>query len=216
MKTRKVTMMITLIILTVSHFALAHDDKYTEAMQKQIANVYNAQSQEDLQEAVNAFERIADAEPKKWEPLYYAAFGYIMMANRQKETAKKDDYLDRAIVAIEKAKALVPQESEVIALEGFAHMIRVTVDPGTRGPQYAGRAMQAFGAANAINPENPRPLALMAQMQYGTAKFFNSPPTEACETLKRSLEKFETYKSENPLAPKWGKSMAEGMKEQCR
>ena len=216
MKTCTSTTLITLILLTISQLVLAHDDKYTEAMQKQITNVYNAQTIEDLQKSVNAFERIADAEAKKWEPHYYAAFGYIMMANREKDSAKKDAYLDRAISAIEKAKALVPQESEVIALEGFAHMIRVTVDPGSRGPQYAGKAMQAFGAATAINPENPRALALMAQMQYGTAKFFNSPPTEACETLKRSLEKFETYQSENPLAPKWGKGMAEGMKEQCK
>ena len=87
-------------------------------------------------------------------------------------------------------------------------MMRVTVDPATRGPQYSGLAMQTFGKASAINPENPRALALMAQMQYGTAKFFGSPTTEACSTLNAALEKFDSYKSENPLSPQWGREMS--------
>jgi hypothetical protein len=120
------------------------------------------------------------------------------------------------MAAIAKAKAIVPKESEVIALEGFAYMIRVTVDPATRGPQYVGIAMQTYGQAINLNPENPRAFALLAQMQYGTAQFFGSSTTEACGTLAKSLEKFETYKSENPLAPQWGRGMAEGMKEQCK
>jgi hypothetical protein len=216
MTTRTISMMITLILLSVSQFVTANDDKYAQTMKKNISAIYNAQGVEEFQQLVNTFERIGAAEKTKWEPYYYAAFGYVMMANREKEPAKKDSFLDLAIGSIEKAKAIVQQESEVIALEGFCHMIRVTIDPATRGPQYGAKAMQAFGMANGLNPENPRPLVFMAQMQYGTAQFFGSSTAEACETLKKSLEKFETYKSENPLAPQWGKGMAEGMKEQCK
>jgi hypothetical protein len=139
-----------------------------------------------------------------------------MMATREKDGAKKDRYLDLAMEAIEKAKTVKADESEIFALEGFAYMIRVSVDPGARGPQFAGLSMQTYGKAIGLNPENPRALALMAQMQYGTAQFFKSPTTEACGTLNQALEKFETFKSENPLAPQWGKSMAEKMKEQCK
>jgi hypothetical protein len=214
MKTTSMAIMLTLLL--ISQLALANDDKYTQAMQKNISAIYNAQSIEEFQQTVNAFERIGAAEKTKWEPHYYSAFGYVMMATRENEAAKKDSYLDLALGAIEKAKALISQESEVIALEGFVHMIRVTVDPATRGPQYGAKAMQNFGMANAINPENPRPLVFMAQMQYGTAQFFGSSTDEACATLKKSLEKFDTYKSENPLAPQWGKGMAEKMKAQCQ
>jgi len=77
-------------------------------------------------------------------------------------------------------------------------------------------SMQAFGKSLGLNPENPRALSLMAQMQLGTAKFFNTPPTEACDTLTKALEKFETYKSENPLAPVWGKGMTEELKKNCQ
>lgn len=203
-------------IFLASNFAFATSDKYIESMQKNIETVYTAQSIPDIQNAVNALERIGEAEKTKWEPFYYASFGYVMMANREKESVAKDGYLDLALKSLERAKALQPNDSEIIALEGFVHMIRVTVDPASRGQQYSGMAFQSFGKAVAINPENPRALCLLAQMQYGTAQFFGSPTTEACGTLTKSLEKFESYKSENILAPKWGKGMAEGLKAKCQ
>jgi hypothetical protein len=203
-------------LLLVAHPLVANDERYMEAMQKNIQTVYSAVTIQDLQQSVNALERIASAEKTKWEPYYYAGFGYIMMATRELEGRKKDLFLDQAIAAIEKAKSINPGESEIIALEGFAQMIRVTVDPATRGPQYSGMAMQTFGKASALNPENPRPLALLAQMQYGTAKFLGSPTTEACSTLNTSLEKFNSYKSENPLSPQWGREMALGLKKECK
>ena len=95
-------------------------------------------------------------------------------------------------------------------------MIRLTVDPGSRGPQYSGLAMQSFGRAVALNPNNPRALSLLAQMQLGTAQFFGSPITEACNTNKKALELFDTDQHENPLAPTWGKSVAEAMVTQCK
>ena len=219
MKTRIV--ILSAILFASLQLALASElpldnDKYVDAMKKNIDVIYKAQSIEELQQSVNAFERIGAAEKTKWEPHYYAAFGYIMMANQEKEASKKDTYLDQAMASLDKAKAIVANESEVVALEGFVHMIRVTVDPGSRGPQYAGLAMQTYGKAIALNPENPRALALLAQMQYGTAQFFGSPATEACETTKKSLEKFDTFKSDNPLAPQWGRRMAEGMREVCK
>lgn len=191
-------------------------DKYTEAMQANIEKVYNAGSIEELQPVVNSFERIGDAEKTKWEPYYYASFGYAMMANREKDGAKKDAYLDQALNAVAKAKELAPAESEVVAMEGFIHMLRVSIDPASRGQKYSGMAMQAFGKAVKLNPENPRALAMLAQMQYGTAQFFGNSTAEACGTARAALVKFEAFASENPLAPRWGKSMAESLIGQCQ
>jgi tetratricopeptide (TPR) repeat protein len=216
MKTMNIICVVIALIIGGSVNPLFANDKYVSAMLKNIEVVYTAGSIEELQTAVNTFERIGAAEKTKWEPQYYAAFGYIMMANREKDGVKKDAYLDQASKAIEKAKAIVPEESEIVALEGFVHMIRVTVDPASRGPRFAGAAMQAYEKAISLNPENPRALALLAQMQYGTAQFFGSSTTEACGNAKKALEKFGTFKSENQLAPTWGKSMAEGMQGQCK
>jgi tetratricopeptide (TPR) repeat protein len=196
--------------------ATANDEKFIEAMQKNIKSVYEAKEITTLLQTVNSFERIAATEKNKWEPFYYIGFGYLMMANIETDGNKKDAYLDKALDAIEKGKVIIPSESELIALEGFAYMLKVTVDPQSRGMVFAPKAVQTYEKALALNPENPRALALLAQMQYGTAQFFGSPPTDACASNAKALEKFQTYKSENPLAPVWGLRMAESLKQGCK
>ena len=207
---------ITIILsLLISMYAHATDEKYFTQMGKQIQLVYAAQTIEQYQEAVNTFDRISSAEKTKWEPFYYSAFGSIMMANKETNGTKKDAYLDKALAAIENGKAINPAESEFVSLEGFVHMIRVTVDPATRGQQYSGMAFQLYNKATSMNPENPRALAFLAQMQMGVAKFMNSPTTDACNTNKKAAEKFASYKSDNPLSPQWGKGMTEELAKQC-
>jgi tetratricopeptide (TPR) repeat protein len=204
-------------VMFISIATMANDEKYYEQMGKQIQAVYTAKSMDDYQAAVNTLDRIAAAEKSKWEPYYYSAFGSIMMATRENEGSKKDAYLDQALVAIEKGKGIAPNESELVALEGFVHMIRVTVDPASRGQQYSGLAMQTFGKALGMNPNNPRAMSLLAQMQFGTAQFFKQQPTEACATASKALGLFDSAtKSENPLAPQWGKEMTVGLIQNCK
>ena len=215
MKTSNVTsLMIMLALFSIS--GLAYSNDYLEAMRKSIDAIYHASEIPQLQQAVNTLERIGAAESSKWEPQYYVAFGYLMLVTHEKDAAKKDAYLDHAMSAIEKAKALVPHESEIIALEGFVYMLRVTVDPAARGPEFAPKALQTFSKAASLNPENPRALALMARMQYGSAQFFGTSTSEACALAEKSLEKFEAFKPESPLTPAWGKKMAEDLRQQCR
>lgn len=76
--------------------------------------------------------------------------------------------------------------------------------------------MQTLGRARSLNPENPRALALIAQTLYGTAEFLGTPTTEACSTNSEALQKFATFKAENPLAPKWGRGMAEETDAKCK
>jgi hypothetical protein len=196
--------------------ASADDKKFIDVMTQQIDLIYKAKTTEEYQQAINVFERIGNAEKTKWEPFYYSAFGYLMIANGEKDPGKKDQLLDLSAAALAKAKAINENESEIVALDGFIQMIRVTVDPASRGAQYSGQAMQLFGKAVGLNPENPRALALMAQMQLGTARFFNAPTTEACTTANKAKEKFQTYQSTNPIAPKWGKGMNENLLTNCK
>lgn len=204
------------ITLTLIVSTLTAQDKYTETMSKKIEAVYKAQTVAEHLDAANAFERIATAEKTKWEPYYYAAYSYIMMSNVEKENAKKDAYLDLATKALDQAKTIKPNDSEITALEGFVHMMRVTVDPMTRGQEYSGKAFRSFSTAVALNPENPRALTLLAQMQFGTAQFFGSSTAEACGTAEKALQKFATAKTDNVLAPQWGKPLAEGLKANCK
>jgi hypothetical protein len=207
---------ILLIALVLGASEPNDNTKYIEAMKKNIDALYKSQSIEEYQQVINTLERIGKAEKDKWEPYYYSSFGYVMMALKENAPAIKDNYLDQAINAVMEARKVEHDESEVAAIEGFVHMIRVTVDPQSRGPQYSGMAFQAFGKSLGVNPDNPRALALKAQMELGTAQFFGSPIDDACATMRLALEKFNNFTSEDPLAPRWGRETAESMKEQCR
>lgn len=207
---------IMLALFSFCSTLLFANDKYEQAMQTNIQSIYKAQTGEALQQAVNSFERIGAAEKNKWEPFYYASFGYIMIATREEEGSKKDAALDKASDVLKKASVIASNESEIVALEGFIYMMRVTVDPATRGQQYSGLAMQAFNKALALNPENPRAMYLLAQMELGTAQFFKSSTANACATAAKSIEKFESYKSDNTLAPLWGKESALRVVSQCK
>jgi hypothetical protein len=207
---------LSLFLCTITWSATAQGDRYTSAMQPHIQTVYTADTVPSLQPAVNAFERIGAAEKTRWEPYYYASFGYVMMMSHEKDKTQKDRYLDQASKALAQASALVPQESEVVALEGFIYMMRLSIDPAARGQKFAALASQTFGRAVALNPENPRALALQAQMQYGMAQFFGSSTAEACATARAALEKFATFRSENPLAPRWGQSLTEKLQGACK
>ncbi len=214
----KTLLIITVFVVSIgySQTQVSNDGKYREAMASNIQVVYSSDSPSSLHSAVNTFERIGQAEKTKWEPYYYAAFGYVMLANHEQVAAKKDNYLDHAENNIKKASAIKSNDAEIIALEGFVHMIRITVDPASRGQQYSMLGSQAFGKALTIDGENPRALALMAQMEYGTAQFMGSPTTQACATNEAALQKFTTFSSDNPLAPQWGQAMANELKARCR
>ncbi len=209
----------SVIVLFVSCFSFsltASDDKFVEVMQKNIRLVYEAKSVEELTQAVNAFERIANSEKTRWEPFYYQAFGNIMLSNHEADKGKKDQFLDQALAILAKASSLKANDSEIVALEGFVLMMKLSVDPQSRGPVYAPRATATFEKAKVLNPGNPRALALLAQMQFGSAQFFGSSTAEACSTNSEALNKFDAYKPENPLSPQWGRAMVESMAEKCK
>lgn len=204
-----------LMFINVGHATL-RDNEYLEVMQRCIRELYHTSDIMQLQETVNTLEKVSSAQPAKWEPSYYISFGYIMMATRETSGKTKDAYLDHAMTAIEKAKALMPGDADITALEGFIYMMRITVDPETRGQALAPLAMKTFEKATLLDPENPRALALTAQMVYGTAQFFGSSTAEACSLVKRALENFKAERPKSPLSPVWGKSMAERLLTECK
>jgi tetratricopeptide (TPR) repeat protein len=209
-------------LMMIAVFALAQltsfadEVKFKEAMQKNIASLYAAETISDLQNAANNFNRIAGAEKTKWEPYYYSAFGYILMSTRENDPAKKDAFLDLAKASIDKASELKPDDSEIVALYGFEAMLRITINPQERGQQYSGIAIQYFKKALSLNPENPRAVALDARMQYGMAKFFGSTSPEACEHAKKALELLDKENPSDVLAPRWGKVLASDLLKECK
>jgi hypothetical protein len=176
---------------------------FEKAMKESLALLDSAKSNEDMQSVASKFERIAMTETTRWEPLYYEAFVQINMSFREKDGDKKDAILDVAEKNIEKALAIDGDKSELYALHGFLYQGRIQVSP-MRGMTYSQKAAEILNKSIEENPENPRPLYLMAQNIFHTPKMFGGGKKNALPKALEAKELFEKEKGKDGIGPKWG------------
>lgn len=188
---------------------------YIGAMSKGLQSMGAAQTMEDWQAVAGQFERISAKVSDQWHPHYYAALAYINMSFRAGSVTEMDKLTDKAQEYIDAAKKVAPNNSEVVALQGFKYMIVLSADPESRGQSMSPMAMQQFGKALNIDPNNPRANIFLAQMEMGMAQFFGSPTDKACEKGQKALDLFNTAPEEKSLDPSWGKETAEEFVKQC-
>lgn len=211
---KKIVLLIGLLVAGFSLHAQG-EQAYIKAMSKGLQAMGSAQTVEEIQGVASQFERIAAKVDSEWHPFYYAGLNYINMSMRAEGISTKDKYTAKAQEFIEKAIELDPNNSEIVALQGYNYMAQLAADPGNRGQMLSGKAMQQFSMAIKLNPENPRANALMAQMQFGMAQFFGSPTDKPCGMAQKTIPAFDAEEKGKSLDPTWGKEMAESLISQC-
>ncbi|GGM98642.1 hypothetical protein GCM10010967_35640 [Dyadobacter beijingensis] len=216
---KTVTRIIALLFI-VSLPVSAQDSPYQKAMKKEIAAVLHTDSLPQLQRSANAFARIAELNPTEWQPAYYQALACTFQSfNKTLALDKKDEVLAMADELIKKADALSPGNAEIITMQAFVTIAKLSADPAGRGQSLSGVAMQTLGKSMAIDSKNPRTLVLTAQMEFGMAQFFGSGTEKACGLAKQSLAIFSAQDEEAlkaALLPTWGKNQAEGLVGKCK
>lgn len=205
------------LFFTFINLVKASDPAFEKAMAKQIQAMETIQTLEESQKISNSFMRISEAQPEEWLPLYYA--GLLQIESAFRFDVNKDQAFEQALEYIDKAKKIAPDNSELTALEGYAVMGKISIDPSSRGQSLTPRAMQLFNKAISSDRENPRAVLLMAQMELGMSQFFGSGPEKACgmarmgsDLLKKEKEKItETY-----ILPTWGQRLASQIENVCQ
>lgn len=210
MKTIKLSILFALAAVT--GFAQGN---YEKTMASSIMEVYQAKDAATYDQLANKFSRIAQAEADKWEPRYYEALAHVFKSFQIQDPAAKDAVLDQAHVALNAATKVDANNSEIVSLQGFVDMMKVSVDPANRGQSLTPKVMAAFGRAMAIDPNNPRATLFMAQMQIGTAQFFGTPIDEPCAMINKADELFKNAKPSSPLTPMWGQQMVGQYQQMC-
>ncbi|MCF6352393.1 MAG: hypothetical protein L3J06_05230 [Cyclobacteriaceae bacterium] len=206
----------TLLALTFFLFSFTKGG-YETAMQNTIAEIYQAKKTTNLKAVANKFERIGAAEKGKWLPSYYTAYCYIMMTTVEEDLTKWDAYLDTADEVLEQTTKLKKANMvEILALKGFANMMRISVDPATRGQEYSMKSAGFLQQASQLDDQNPRVNLMMAQMLLGTARFFGKGREEACQKFANAKELFLKEETEGRgILPAWGKPQVESMLAKC-
>lgn len=209
------TLKIIVVLALIANLSMAQNKKYIKTMKAAIDEMYSANESAAFDQVVNKFTRIGQAEKTEWEPFYYAAQSHVFKGFRIADLQAKDVVLDQALSALSLAEEVSENNVEIILLQGFINMIKIGVDPATRGQTLSPGIMGSFGKALKMAPNNPRANLFMAQMQIGTAAFFGTGTAEPCKMINRSIELFDQESPENPLAPIWGKQSALEYQNNC-
>lgn len=205
------------LFLSIALHGLAQNQRYTDAMKKNLAMFDSAKTTEQHRALAASFERIGDAEKTEWLPYYYAGLA-LLTPGWMDPNVDKDSNAEKVKAMCDKAELLIKEpadKSEVLALRNLAATQQMLVDPQSRWPTYGQEAAGFLKEAQQLNPSNPRLVYLEGAAIFGTPEQFGGGKTKAKPILQKAVELYKA-ESPKPLHPNWGKQQAEEMLAQCQ
>lgn len=205
-----------LLISIVSLSSFAQNEKYVNAMKKNITLLDSAFAKPDnFLSMANTFERIGTAEKTEWLPFYYAAYCRVNYAFMQKDPSGNDAIADKSAELINKADSLQPNNSEISCIKSMIASVQMMVNPQQRFMQYGPISQKEMGVAMQQDPSNPRPYMLKGQSLKYTPEQYGGGCKKAIVELTTAQEKYTAFKPASDISPNWGKSITEMMIKEC-
>lgn len=187
-------------------------NRYTQGMDKAFALWW----ENKIVEASNLFERIATAEPDNWLPYYYVAQVNTLASFGEKDLQKLSVKLEKAKEFLDVAKAISPDNPELLIQEALINTAWISFDGATYGMILSQKNVQLYNRAMELAPNNPRVILSKAEWDMGTARYFGKDTAPYCKDVEKALELFATFNSEIPYYPSWGKERAQQVLEACK
>jgi len=201
---------ITILVLLVSTISVAQD-QYTKGMQK----AFKLWGEGKTTEASNMFERISNAEMDNWLPYYYVAQINTIASFGEKDKEKLTQQLEKAQEFIDLAKAISPDNPEILVQQAMTHTAWIAFDGATYGMTLSGKVVALYAKAAQLSPDNPRVVFSKAEWDMGSAQYFGQDTAPYCKDVERSLELFANFKPESDFHPNWGQDRAEMVLKNC-
>jgi hypothetical protein len=196
-----------MMLFAPSIFVKAQSEKYTKAMNANIAMLDSMMVKNNFAELGNNFARIADVEKTQWLPYYYAGYCIATQGMMEKDNSKKDELANKAADYISKAETILGKEnSETDVVKSMIATVRMTVDPQARYMTSIADINGNIEKAKKLDPTNPRPYLLEAQNKFYTPVAFGGGKEVSKPIFENAKNLFEKFKPETPLSPTWGKS----------
>lgn len=189
---------------------------YHDKMKSYTYTLYKAGNFQTFKLMSNKIRKIAEEEETKWIPYYHAAYAHIMAAFLAEEKYEKEDFLNNGQLMIDKAAKYSPNNSEIVALQGFLYQIRVLVDPEARGQEYIQKAVKEYDRARFIDPDNPRPYYLIGQILFKLPQQAGGNIENACKHFQKASEKFQSFKPRGEFSPNWGEEANQLLLDKCK
>lgn len=200
------------IALLFAVASYSQSDKFTKAMEKNLALMDSAKSTNQFNAVADGFERIGDAEKTQWLPYYYA--GLSLSINGWRDAKLDKDANSARIKTLCDKAAAIYDNAEIYALRNMASTQQMMTDPQTRWQTDGKEAGEALKKGMQKDSLNPRLYYLQGAALFNTPEQFGGGKAKAKPVLEKALQLFnsETVK---PLYPKWGKTQTAEMLAQC-
>ncbi|MDR1880052.1 MAG: hypothetical protein LBQ78_03895 [Tannerellaceae bacterium] len=201
-------------LLMISLFSLpvnAAGSGYQDAMRTALTSLDAAAPSQYLS-CRNQFERIAQLYSDEWLPVYYTAYCDLQMIYTKQAAANAQALLEDAKNLLTKLDTFRGADlSETSTLWGYYYMALITLD-GANGQKYFAQTVGGYEKAIALNPENPRPVCLLAFFKQFLPAFMRSE-SEIAEGREKAKALFEKEKP-SIEKPYWGAYYVDMIKQQ--
>jgi tetratricopeptide (TPR) repeat protein len=203
-----------LIAITLILFGTVAEaqDQYTAGMQ----TAFQFWGEGKISEASNMFERISSAELDNWLPAYYASQVNTLASFGEQDKEKLTQQLEKAQEFIDIAKAISPDNPEILVQQAMIYTAWVASDGATYGMTLSGKVVALYQKALQLAPENPRVVFSKAEWDMGSARYFGQDIAPFCQDVEHALELFAKFKPESPFHPNWGQDRAEQIVKDCK
>jgi len=205
-----ISIFILILVISVQSFSAS----YEEAMAANLQKIGNAKTVAEFTALGNQFERIANAEPGKWHPRYYAAYCYLSpVTNIEMSVDDKHKQLDFAQAQMDVLLKSFQNESEIYALQSLIYQMRIT--DMSKGFKYTSLSFEALDQAEKLNPNNPRVYYLRGTNTFHMPKAFGGGKEKAKPMFEKAAALFESQKPTNAIEPAWGSEHNKQMLAEC-
>lgn len=205
---------ISIAVLTLAISMQSFSSSYEEAMAANLQKISNLKTVAEFTALASQFERIANAEPGKWHPRYYAAYCYLNpVTNIEMSVDDKHKLLDLAQAQMDILLKSFQSESEIYALQSLIYQMRIT--DMSKGFKYTSMSFDALEQAEKLNSNNPRVYYLRGTNTFHMPKAFGGGKEKAKPLFEKAAGLFENQKPENTFEPAWGSDHNKQMLALC-
>ena len=222
-----------LIIASCMSFALTVQSQEIKTDTLKSSSTSTGQLKEDLKAGVDDFDSaknmnewvaasnhlglIAKKYSDEWAANYYACYSLTVLSYIEKDSKKKDAYLDDAELFLNKALAEYKTDyDELFVLKAMFANARLAVQPAMRYKKYGDMFNENIEKAKSLRPDNPRIYYLKGNSLYYTPKMFGGGAKNALVQFEKAEELYKNDLKDDIFKPYWGESQNKLMVTKCK
>ena len=196
--------LIFFVLLFVYTYCAKAQDEYKTVMLQSIHGLDTTMDVQTLSGLATTFAAVYDYK-KDWHPLYYECLAYVKLSEAFQNADQKKAAIDKAAELLENLPA---DNDEVQVLRALYAMDYLGIDRSA-WQKFLPIINEGLSKAESINLDNPRIYYLRGVLKYNMPASMGGGHEEGIKLFRQSLQKYETYKPADDLAPGWGKTDVE-------